>query len=110
MEQFGHTNGKGTERLAKTLGWVGIGLGVAEIAAADRLAGLVGVRPQPRLLPALGLREVISGIGIIAQRRPTGWMWSRVAGDAIDLALLGAAGTTNNAKEDRWRIATGAVA
>jgi uncharacterized membrane protein len=102
-------NGKGLERLAKGLGWFGLGLGIAEIAFPRVLARLIGVRPHQRLFPALGLREVVSGIGIIAQERPTGWMWSRVAGDAMDLALLGAAATSEETDEERWRVATGSV-
>ncbi len=110
MDGFEKENGKGIERLAKALGWFGVGLGVAEIAASRALAKMIGVPPQPRLFPALGMRELISGIGIIAQRRPTGWLWSRVAGDAMDLALLGVAATSGRSKTERLRIASGAVA
>ena len=37
----------------------------------------------------LGAREIASGVGILASGRPTGWLWTRVLGDAIDLAVLG---------------------
>ena len=74
------------------------------------LARFIGVRPQPVLLPALGLREITSGIGILAQRQPTGWVWSRVAGDAIDLALLGAARMDRHSDEERIDLAAAAVA
>jgi uncharacterized membrane protein len=110
MENNSSRSSNGTERLAKGLGWFSIGLGLTEIVAPRTLARLIGVRPQPRLLPALGLRELISGIGILAQTRPAGWMWSRVAGDAIDLALLGAATTSERTDETRWRMALGNVA
>ncbi|HEX4667296.1 MAG TPA: SRPBCC family protein [Chthoniobacterales bacterium] len=82
---------KGGERLAKALGWFSVGLGVAEIAFPRALERFIGVRRQPVLLPALGFRELISGIGILATKRPAGWIWSRVAGDAMDLSLLAGA-------------------
>ncbi len=96
--------------MAKALGWFGIGLGLAEIATSRALARFIGVRPQPRLLPALGLREIVSGIGIVSQSQPAGWMWSRVAGDAIDLGLLGLAAVYEERDLARLRFATTAVA
>ena len=36
----------------------------------------------------VGAREIASGFGILAQTKPTPWLWSRVGGDAMDLALL----------------------
>jgi uncharacterized membrane protein len=56
------------------------------------------------------MREVASGVGILMGRRPTGWLWSRVAGDAMDLALLGAALATPDANVPRAAAATAAVA
>jgi uncharacterized membrane protein len=81
------------EKIARGLGWFSIGLGVAELVAPRRLAKLIGVRGDHSvLLRMLGAREITSGIGILAGRQPnSNWMWSRVGGDAIDLALLGAA-------------------
>jgi len=40
---------------------------------------------------ALGLRELAAGVGILSRRRPAPWVWARVAGDLLDLALLTAA-------------------
>jgi uncharacterized membrane protein len=85
------------EKIARGLGWFSIGLGLAEIAAPRGLAKLIGVRGDySGLIRVLGAREIASGIGILTQRRhdesPNAfWMWSRVGGDAMDLALLGAA-------------------
>ncbi|HZH16933.1 MAG TPA: hypothetical protein VE057_21430 [Archangium sp.] len=36
----------------------------------------------------LGLREVASGLGLLLQRNRREWVWTRVAGDALDLSLL----------------------
>ena len=80
--------------LARGLGWFSIGLGLAELLLSRRVGRLVGLSGQEHLLQACGMREIASGCGILASRQPgpTGfWVWSRVAGDAVDMALLGAA-------------------
>jgi uncharacterized membrane protein len=97
------------EKLAHALGWLSIGLGLAEIAAPRGLARLIGVNDNRRLLRVLGLREIASGIGILSRRRPVGWLWSRVGGDIMDLAILGTALISPNANRRRVAAATAAV-
>jgi uncharacterized membrane protein len=58
----------------------------------------------------MGLREIASGLGIITQRRPAGAVWSRVAGDVIDLACLGVAFTSAGADRKKLAAAVTAVA
>jgi uncharacterized membrane protein len=82
------------ERFGEALGVLSIGLGMAELAATDSLTKVIGAtdgRPPPWLVRAMGLREIASGVGMIAQPRQSGWAWARVVGDVIDLALLGLA-------------------
>src|SRR5205823_2369671 len=55
---------------------------------------------------ALGAREIASGVGVLTRPRPVGWLWGRVAGDLVDLGLLGAATT---ASEHRGRVAASAA-
>jgi uncharacterized membrane protein len=100
------------EKIALGLGWFSIGLGVAEIVAPRSLAKLIGVRGNySGLLRMLGAREITSGIGIIAGRQPNAnWMWSRVGGDAIDLALLGSAFGLKKSNRNKLALATAAVA
>jgi hypothetical protein len=76
--------------LATFLGLFSMGLGLAESLAPGTMANVTGVR-SPGLLRAYGLREMASGVGILTNDRPAFWLWSRVAGDAMDLATLGAA-------------------
>ena len=103
--------GMDEERLAQFLGWFSIGLGLAEVVSPGGLARLIGVRGDHRLLiRAFGLREIASGIGILTQQRPAGAVWSRVVGDALDLACLGAAFASPTAKRDKLVMATAAVA
>jgi len=76
--------------LARLLGWFGIAVGIAEVIAPRRTAALMGTpRRSTGALPVLGAREIASGVGILASGRPTGWLWTRVLGDLIDLAVLG---------------------
>jgi len=79
------------ERLARGLGWFSIGLGLAELLLPRTLARATGMRGRETLLQVYGLREVATGLGILAARDPAPWVWGRVAGDALDLATLGSA-------------------
>lgn len=79
-------------QFSRGLGWFSIGLGLVELLAPRKLARAIGVDDHhENILRMLGAREIASGIGIIGRPKPTGFMWSRVAGDAMDLSLLGAA-------------------
>ena len=100
------------EKIARGLGWLSIGLGVAEILAPRSLAKLIGVRgDHSGLFTMMGAREITSGIGILTGRQPNvNWMWSRVGGDAIDLALLGAAFRSRRSNRNKLAMATAAVA
>ena len=75
----------------KFLGWFSIGLGLAEIFAPRAVAKLVGIKDEDEYVGTLrqfGVREIAAGLGILARPKPTYWVWSRVGGDAIDLAWL----------------------
>jgi uncharacterized membrane protein len=80
------------QALARGLAWFSIALGLTQAAAPRRLARHLGVDGKHRLIRTLGVRELTSGLGILSQpKRPAAWLWSRVLGDAIDIALLMAA-------------------
>jgi uncharacterized membrane protein len=119
LENGGQRNGSrggNEEKIARGLGWLSIGLGLAEIAAPGGLAKLIGVRGDySSLLRTLGAREIASGVGILARQHsgeaPSAfWMWSRVGGDVIDLALLGAASRLRKTDQGRIAMAMAAVA
>lgn len=79
-------------RVARGLGWFSLGLGALELAAPGKLTGFLGVRQERTVVRAYGLREVLAGVGLLTQpTRMATWMWSRVAGDVLDLATLGTA-------------------
>jgi uncharacterized membrane protein len=83
----------GAERVARGLGWFSIGLGLAELLTPSLVAHLCGGRARHTgLIRLYGLREIASGLMIFSGgRRPIQGVWSRVAGDAMDLATLAAA-------------------
>jgi uncharacterized membrane protein len=97
------------QRLARALGWFSIGLGVTEITAPGTVARFAGINGNRGLVRALGVREIAHGIGILSRRKPVGWLWSRVFGDVIDLAVLGKAATSPDANKRRVAAAAAAV-
>jgi Predicted integral membrane protein len=101
-----------TETWAQALGWFSIGLGVAQLAAPRAMARLIGVpddHSSRNTMLALGLREVTSGVGILSSPDSPAWLWSRVGGDVMDLALLGTAFKADGADRRRVAAATAAV-
>jgi len=103
--------GVDAEKLARGLGWFSIGLGLAEVLAPGGIAKITGVsKKNTGLIRLFGLREIASGIAIFAQgRRPTEAVWSRVVGDALDLACLGAAFSSPTTDKGRLAFATANV-
>lgn len=74
--------------LARALGFVSLGLGITHLVAPRALGRLTGVGERPELMRGMGARELASGVGILANERPASWVWARVVGDVMDLALL----------------------
>lgn len=75
--------------MARFLGWFSIGLGTAELLIPGVLAKLAGAHSKHKTLVRLaGLRELGHGVAILGQSKPASGIWSRVAGDAMDLVLL----------------------
>ena len=84
-------------KLAKGIGLFSIALGLTEVLMPGQLAGLIGVSDRYRkFLPLLGAREIAHGIGIMSSAKPTTAVWTRVGGDVLDLAYLGAAFMSND--------------
>ena len=100
------------ERLARALGWFSLGLGLAQIASPSGMAQLIGIEDDDAtitMMRVVGAREIASGIGILTQPKPTPWLWARLAGDAMDLALLRSAMASPRADQHRVATATAAV-
>jgi uncharacterized membrane protein len=100
------------ERVARGLGWLSIGLGLAQIAAPRGVARMIGVdddETNRNTMFAIGVRELASGVGILTRERPAGPVWTRVGGDVMDLALLGRALRSQHAQRNRVAATTAAV-
>lgn len=98
--------------VAQGLGWFSIGLGLAQVVAPGGVARLIGLDDDTRtiaMMRAIGMRELASGFGILSQRAEPAWLWGRVAGDAIDLALLSSAMRSAGANRTRTVAAAAAV-
>jgi len=77
--------------IARGLGWFSLGLGVAELIAPRAISRIAGAGKKDSLIRSYGVREIVAGVGVLATTHSAGWLWARVAGDAVDLASLGAA-------------------
>ena len=99
----------GSERVATALGWFSIGLGVAQVLAPREVSRLIGVGERNALMRACGVREIATGLGILTRERPANWLWARVAGDVMDVALLSSA-LASDEDVDRGRVAAALAA
>jgi hypothetical protein len=97
------------DRMAKALGWFSIALGVAELAAPHRFTKALGMEGKEGLVRAYGLREIGHGIVSLGPDRHLG-LWSRVAGDMLDIATLLPAVHADNPKSHNAKIALAMVA
>ncbi|WP_349509735.1 hypothetical protein [Bradyrhizobium sp. ORS 285] len=73
--------------MARNLGWFSLGLGALEMLAPQRVTRALGMEGQEGLVRAYGAREIASGVLSLSTEKKTG-LWSRVAGDGLDLATL----------------------
>jgi uncharacterized membrane protein len=97
--------------LARGLGWFSIAIGAAAVLAPRTLGSLSGVgRGSGSLMRSTGIRELANGVGILSQRNPVPWLWSRVVGDVVDLAMLGTALRPGNPGRGRAAFSFAAVA
>ncbi|MBM0232611.1 SRPBCC family protein [Micromonospora sp. STR1_7] len=100
--------------LPRTLGLLSLALGVGALVAPGPLARLAGVDDSPAAgaaIPAVGARELVHAVGLLSGRRPAAWTWTMVAGDALDLTLLGRAmADRRGERRRRLTLATAAVA
>jgi uncharacterized membrane protein len=90
--------------LTKGLGYFSLGLGVAQLSLPRGFDRWIGVRPDAASTAwtlAVGVREVAAAAGILSEPKPAGWVWARVGGDVMDLALLLSA---FDKAEDRRRL------
>src|SRR5215207_2834011 len=81
----------GPVRLADSLGWSSAALGAPMLLAPRRFLRAIGVEDDAKARGwtlGVGIREQLATVNIVANRQRRIGMWSRVAGDTMDLALL----------------------
>lgn len=103
-----------TDRLARGLGWASIGLGAVQLAAPNtvrRMAGIDDSSAARILVPAAGVRELAHAVFLLGSRDPARRVWTRLAGDALDLTTLGrAVARRRGERRGRAAVAMAAVA
>jgi hypothetical protein len=97
-------------RVARGLGWFSVGLGFTEVVMGRRLGRALGMEDKSWLLRAFGVREIATGVAILAMDQPTAGVWARVAGDALDLAALRSGFTNDNPNKQNLAVAVVTVA
>lgn len=93
------------------IAWFSVALGVTQLVAPDALARLIGVRPTQNTrtaMRAIGVRELTTGFGLLSNTRSSPWLWSRLAGDMVDLSLIGT--SVGRRADDRTRATRAALA
>ncbi len=93
------------------IAWFSVALGVTQIVAPDALARLIGVRPSQNTrtaMRAIGVRELTTGFGLLSNAKSTPWLWTRLAGNMVDLSLIGSG--VGRRAEDRTRATRAAIA
>ena len=100
----GSQNDDTNERITSGLGWFSLGLGVTQLVAPGGLNTLIGApntETARSLQGIVGLREIAAGIGILHAVPPGRLALGRVAGDLMDLVLLGSAFTARGSGRAR---------
>ncbi len=104
--------GVGPVGLADALGWGSSVLGAPMTVAPRWFLRTIGVRDDAKAVGwtlAVGVREHLATLNIIANRQRRIGMWSRVLGDTMDLTLLVAAHRTRRQDTQRLQGAMGIV-
>jgi hypothetical protein len=102
--------GRSAQGNARGLGWLSIGVGLAELLLPRATARAAGIQGSEGFVRGCGLRELATGVGILAARNPAPWVWARVGGDLLDLANLGNRMQRGNPQRRKTAVALAAVA
>jgi uncharacterized membrane protein len=101
------------EPIARAMGFFSLGLGTAQVLTPRLVNFVAGLdnRMRHRVAQrAVGVRELAAAGGLMSERVPARWMWARVAGDGMDLAMLASALSSPRNKRVRTTLAAASVA
>ena len=90
--------------LARALGWVSIGLGLAIVAAPGPLMKAFGLGDRPNLGRFLGVRDLVLGTGLLLGQNTATWCRARGIADALDVALIVGGAASGAFRRDRAPI------
>ena len=96
-------------QMSKSLGLLSLALGTVQLLAGRQIKHALGLPMPTSVVQAFGARELLSGFVALAHPDNKGPMGLRLAGDAIDLAVLGAALLPGNRRRGAAALATIAV-
>jgi hypothetical protein len=102
-----HDHSAESPRLARALTAASLGLGATELLAPTVISNISGVAPTRRgrtVIRALGVRELAHGFAVLSS---PALVWTRVAGDILDVALLAAGHRSQSANVKRGLISAG---
>jgi len=85
--QSGPSSLTSADSLARALGWFSLGLGLVELFAPRQVTHFLGMPGKEPLVRAYGVREIGAGIMSLSVDKDVG-LWSRVAGDGVDVLTL----------------------
>jgi hypothetical protein len=74
--------------LARALGWVSIGVGLAALAAPAPLMKVIGLGERPSLGRFIGVRDLVLGTGLLWGQNTAAWCRARGIADALDVVLI----------------------
>jgi hypothetical protein len=96
--------------LARTLGWVSIGVGLAIVTAPGPLMKALGLGDRPNLGRFLGVRDLVLGTGLLRGQNTAAWCRARGIADALDVALIIVGAATGAFRRDQAPIGVGSGA
>ena len=108
VEEKGPSSLTSADRMARMLGWLSFGIGLAELIAPYRIANNLGLRGKGGLVRSYGAREIAAGILTLSIDSQAGLI-SRIVGDGLDMATLVPALNRRNRKRDNATTAFLAV-
>lgn len=90
------------KKLSLGLGFFSLGLGTAELLASRRIGKALEAEGSEGLIKIFGAREMAAGVNILQSPAHGTRIWNRVAGDAMDLAALGALARRASRNKALW--------
>jgi hypothetical protein len=90
--------------LARTLGWVSVGIGLAAVAAPGPLMKAIGLGDRPNLGRLIGARDLVLGTGLLRGQNTAAWCRARGIADALDVALIIGGAASGAFRRDRAPI------